>query len=72
MYWPVQNQSDFIPDSFPVFFFNYEGKDPVYGLPILEYPGLFKVSQLSNHMQRTHKIDIICNCVNLGLFSYRP
>ena len=42
-YWPVENPSDFSPDAFPVFFSDFEGSNPFYGIPIQEYSGLFKV-----------------------------
>lgn len=44
LYWPVDNERFFASDSFPVFFADFEKSgEAFYGLPIEEYPGLFKV-----------------------------
>ena len=45
-YWKVEEPSAFTPDKFPVFIgYNTDNERDIhfYGLPIHEYPGLFKV-----------------------------
>ena len=51
-YWKVDNPAVFTPDKFPVFIgygSDDENETHYYGLPIDEYPGLFKVTVTCMH-----------------------
>ena len=66
-YWRVEDPAMFTPDQFPVFIgcFSDDEKDldmRMYGIPILEYPGLLKVYTvcMAQHCFWSMHLAILC------------